>query len=161
MCVVYLGRLSEDSKVGLVAFATPLEDSDKVRVQVSVHLLPVHLQDDVSLTQLGTPWEVHDLFHHWAHGRLTCGRGGRKGEEGGRGREGKGKEGREGEGREGEEREEEGVCVSRCVSICMFTKAIPCTIVQWNLPSTHQCKGTTFMRRWRTNSLGEGMLDRV
>ena len=110
MCVVYLGRLSEDSKVGLVAFATPLEDSDKVRVQVSVHLLPVHLQDDVSLTQLGTPWEVHDLFHHRAHGRLTCGRGGRKGEEGGRGRreEGGGKGREKKGGKEKGERERKG-----------------------------------------------------
>lgn len=109
MCVAYLGRLSEDGKVGLVAFATPLEDSDKVRVQVSVHLLPVHLQDDVSLTQLGTPWVVHDLFHHRAHGRLTCGRGRRKGkEEGGGGRKGEGRERKKKGGKEKGERERKG-----------------------------------------------------
>ena len=99
MCVAYLGRLSEDGKVGLAAFGTPFEDSDKVRVQVSVHLLPVHLQDDVFLMQLGTPWVVY-LFHHRTHGRLTCGRGRRKGkEEGGGGRKGEGREGKRREGR--------------------------------------------------------------
>lgn len=110
MCVAYLGRLSEDGKVGLVAFGTPLENSDKVRVEVSVHLLPVHLQNDVPLTQLGTPWVVHDLFHHRAHGRLTCGR--------------------------------EMRASLRRLSHVLY-------IVQWNLPSTHQCEGTTFMRQPR------------
>ena len=62
-CLVYLGWLSEGC---LVAFGTPLEDGDKIRVQVIVHLLPVHLQNDVPITQLGTPWVVHDLFHQWA-----------------------------------------------------------------------------------------------
>lgn len=120
---MYLGRLSQDGKVGLVAFATSLEDSDKVRVHIIVHFLPVHLQDDVPLTQLGTPWVVHDLFHHWAHGRLTCGGKRRtKGEKGKRGRE-KGEEG----GRKGRRR----TCVSRLVCICMSIKAIPCTRVQW------------------------------
>ena len=88
MCFVYLGRLSEDGKIGLVAFATSLEDSDKVSVHIIVHFLPVHLQDDIPFMQLGTPWVVHDLFHHWAHGRLTCGGGRRrKGEKRGREKE--------------------------------------------------------------------------
>jgi len=48
-CLCVLRNLSEDGEVGLVALGTALEDCDKVRVCICVHLLPVHLQDDVSL----------------------------------------------------------------------------------------------------------------
>ena len=150
MCFVYLGRLSQDGKVGLVAFATSLEDSDKVRVHIIVHFLPVHLQDDVPLTQLGTPWVVHDLFHHWAHGRLTCGGKRRMKEE-------KGKRGRE-KGERGEGRGGGGHVLVDLFAYACLPRLSHVLESNGNLPSTRLCEGTTFMRRLRTNSLGEGML---
>ena len=45
-CPTYLSllrNLSEDGEVGLVSLGTALEDCDKVRVCIRVHLLPVHL----------------------------------------------------------------------------------------------------------------------
>ena len=109
-------------------------------MHVSVHFLPVHLQDDVPLTQLGTPWVVHDLFHHWAHGRLTCGGKRRKGEEeeeGKRGRE-KGEEG--GRKGEGEGRGGGGYVLVDLFAYACLPRLSHVLQSNGNLSSTHLCE---------------------
>lgn len=75
-CLIYPTYLSlswnlwEDSEVGWDAVGTPLEHFDEVCV--SVHLLPIHLQDNVPLPQLCTPRMVQDLFDHRTQGGFTC-----------------------------------------------------------------------------------------
>lgn len=63
--------MSQDQKGGLVALGAAFEHIDQVRVGIILHVLPVHLQEDVPLRQLGTPGVVHDQLHHRTNGRLT------------------------------------------------------------------------------------------
>ncbi len=64
--------LSENKERCLVPFGTSLEYIDEVRMGVVLHILSVHLQDDVSFLQLHAARVVHDQFNNWTIGRFTC-----------------------------------------------------------------------------------------
>lgn len=67
-----LWQLTQDQEGGLVPLGAPLEHIHQISVGVVLDILPVHLQEDVPLGQLGAARVVHDQLHHWTQWRLTC-----------------------------------------------------------------------------------------
>lgn len=65
-------RLAEDKEGSLVSLGTPLQHVHQVTVRVILNPLSIHLQQDISLTKLGTARVVHDKLHHWTYLGFTC-----------------------------------------------------------------------------------------
>ena len=67
----YLILLSQDDKAGLIALGAALEDSHELVMGIITDILPIDLEQHVSLLQLGTAGVVHDHLHKRAKWGLT------------------------------------------------------------------------------------------
>lgn len=63
---------SQDEEGGLVPLGTALEHVNQVSVGIVLNVLPVHLQEHVSVGQLGAARVVHDLLHNRTKLGLAC-----------------------------------------------------------------------------------------